>query len=414
MTTGEFARDATLVDLLGVLEGSLADWPVATNARDRAAGIETAMIAISEQGIDADAYLRYALGHALAFAVVLAVLLPDDEAPSGTGGLALDVAQWRHSLQCDTKLDARSIAEADLEVVEAGFVSDDLQSLGHEVARLVPAVLRWVQNAPVRELMTLSAPSRQRLAEYGLRASPSEEMVGSYVWLRQRAGVDPTEWSTDALHREYRWRMGETGIGFSDSVLESMTVDFNGVVAQIAARAVDVGSRERRDDAMFWEMLEQAKQYLQLGRFREAAALFDFYARSHPDDALALNNRAFCTIPIDPAESLDGLDRADRAGYSERSILVYNRCCCLALLSREAEAVSLAEYYWQRERSDLKTGAYLWVPDGDGWRLDSVVDVEFSLANLLAMLAHAAGDERRAQVWTARRDELEVSAPDGS
>ena len=50
------------------------------------------------------------------------------------------------------------------------------------------------------------------------------------------------------------------------------------------------------------------EKLLKQGRYREAAAVFEFGVQQRPEDAEVRNNLGFCLIPVEPREALGHLD----------------------------------------------------------------------------------------------------------
>lgn len=289
-----------------------------------------------------------------------------------------------------------------------------------DLSASIHSVGSWVIYAPLDDILLFVPPTTEALNEYVLESHERTEFSLPYLWLNLRSTQDDLErWPTEVLHLEFRWRNDLQPSPFPDQALDYEGPDTAMLNEQIAFRAAsDVGASSAEDDELFWQLQDTAVSFLKRDRHKEAAALFEFHSRLHPDDPRTLNNLGFCKLPMDASASLDLLKRAESAGYSPLLINVYNQCCCLVRLNRLPEALDRGEYFWQRELDpdDVRSG-YIWVEHAGEWALISNAAVDLALAQLMAQIAVVLGRADRAARWESRAetiraepDEVEVSS----
>lgn len=327
-----------------------------------------------------------------ALPVFLAVI--GDEEPAEL----TDLSRWRQVLHVPRRDIQHATDEEEEAIVQA-------------MARIPHALTVWVQNAPFHELLSLVPPTDAEFEAYLLATPPSEETVSAYIWLWQRSVVDGLErWTTASLHLEYLWQNGRRVALFPDEVLAAEGPSSVLLNEQIALRAVE--PRQQSDEGaerLFWQLQEQAVDFLMKGKFTEAAALFEFHHRLHPEDARSINNLGFCRLPVDPESALHHLQVAESSGYPSIAMNVYNQCCCLHSLNRSGEALDRAEAYWQRQREPVDADGYIWTSTDEGWVLRAEANPEVALAELAAMIAIELGLLSRANKWIERLESFSVS-----
>lgn len=386
-------RDLPHVQLIIMtLDRVLASSPsTQEEAAERAASVRKLSELLTRAGIDAESLIRYGMPHRAAFVVYLAMIT------SGSPSPLLDVRRWRSLLR-----------------VQATGPDEDHEEQVRRAPREgvdhVPALLnRWVENARLSDILSLTPPTDEEWARTSLETSPSADVTEPYLWLWQRNAVnDLDRWLTTSLHREYQWQnRHEVGL-FSEAALASDGPAAHLLNAAIAQRAVDPETKPN-DDGMFWALQDAAVRYLQQDKYAEAVTLFEFHRQRFPEDARALNNLGFCTMPINPSRALHWLQKAVHFGYVEIAINVYNQCCCLERLNRAGEALDKAEAYWQRQRVPSVDAGFLWVPDAGGWTLEGDRHPEEELAALAIRVSESLGLDERARRWRERLELLRLS-----
>jgi len=351
--------------------------------RTRASVVRSVTQRLQELGVDGESLVRYGMAPRAALPL-LAKLVSSATDPS------IDLEGWRAALSIPTTvLDADEDAATDAVIASIHNIDS------------------WVVTAPFNDVLDLRPPTPAALSDYVLENRDRASLSLPYIWLWLRCTQDDLDrWPTEALHLEYRWRNEMEGSPFPAPALE-----FDGPASmllneEIAFRASTAKNDATfADDSLFWQLQDTAVNFLKGARFEEAAALFDFHSRHHPDDARSLNNLGFCKLPIDPAASLDLLERAKSAGYSPLLINIYNQCCCLIRLNRLADALDRAEYFWQRENDveEIRSG-YIWVEDDASWRLVAHDMIDVALAQLMAGIAQSLGQQARSRRWSERAE----------
>lgn len=389
---------ATVPQLVGILEGTI---PV-LGSRDEADGaaldgVFTCIEGLGVYGIDGEALVRAALARKLAFMIVAAVLFGEDEE-----GRSLPISrEWRTLLAPSSSgdvvaqlLDRRSSATA-----------EEFEALKGDIARMLPPVVAWANEAPFTDLIMLRPPDQDDFARYRVQSRPVSPSDVQYVWLWERSTLEVGLWATSSLHAEYRYSRLRDAIPFADAALRDMAVDRSVLVEEIALRAVRGGVDDAGDASMYSAVFDEASRNLRAGQYREAAALFEFYVRSHPASAQAMNDLGFCLLPVSVEDSLHRLEQAARLSYQPRCINIHNQMNCLVALAREREALDRAEYFWQRDQ-DSGVAAVLWSHNGNEWQLVTHVNPLLAVAELARDIAISLGLAERAEVWSQRVVEI--------
>jgi hypothetical protein len=301
---------------------------------------------------------------------------------------AVDLAAWRAVLS-----------------IQAAVLDTDPDTAAEGLVASIHRIDSWVVAAPLAHVLSFAAPSAGSLSRYVIDNQSRTAISLPYIWLWLRCTQeDLMRWPTEALHLEYRWQNDLEEAPFPAPVLAHDGPDSTVLNEQIAFRAsTSSDASDDIEDSLFWQLQETAVSFLSRERYDEASALFEFHSRHHPKDPRSLNNLGFCKLPVDPATSLDLLERAESAGYSPLLINVYNQCCCLIRLNRLADALDRAEFFWQRESEpDQIRSGYIWVEQADGWDLVAHDLIDEALARLMIDTAQALGRDDRADRWASR------------
>jgi hypothetical protein len=392
-------RRATPRQIIAALHVMLAKLP--TDEADwvqRPIMIDGAIRALSSFGIDAETFVRYGMPSRAALPVFLAVVA--DEEPEDFPGLE----RWRQLLRVPRL--GTNIEHATEE--DAGMILQSMATIPHTLTI-------WAQNTPFEKLLTFEPPTDAEFEAYLLATPPAEETTSAYTWLWQRSVVDGLDrWTTESLHLEYLWHNGRRVALFPEEVLAADGPNSNLLNDEIALRAVRPRKHVTESaDRLFWQLQEQAVEFLVKRKFTEAAALFEFHHRLHPDDARSINNLGFCRLPLNPESALHHLQRAEAAGYPQTAMNVYNQCCCWYSLNRSGEALDRAETYWQRQREPTEVG-FIWEKGEDGWTLRPDADPERALAELAGLIAAELGLETRVARWSARLESISSTTASSS
>lgn len=367
--------------------------------KQRAVAIGTATRALSSSGIDAENLVRYGMPSRAALPIFLAVIA--DEEPADFPGLA----RWRQLLHVPRR-------ETNIEHA----TDEEAAAIVQSIAKVPHTLTIWAQNAPFGKLLTFVPPTDAEFESYLLAIPPAEETISAYTWLWQRSVTDGLDrWTTASLHLEHLWQNGRRVALFPEDVLAAEGPSSVLLNDEIARRAVEPREQLAESaDRLFWQLQEQAVDFLGKGKFTEAAALFEFHHRLHPDDPRSINNLGFCRLPMDPESALHHLQRAEAAGYPHTAMNVYNQCCCLHSLNRSGEALDRAEAYWQRQREPMNASGFIWAKNEDGWTLRPDANPEEALAELAGSIASELGLDARVAKWRARLEVITATASSSS
>jgi hypothetical protein len=359
----------------------------------RAGAIQGCLRRLNEFGVDGENLVRYGMCHRASLAIYVTLIASE---PSRLGQL-IDVDRWRVLLHVN-----------DISAVVEGAEAEALQAQVRERVAHVPHQLdRWVMNARLADVLNWVAPSDEEWGRICLEPSPVSEVVEAYEWLWRRNVVAELErWAMPSLILEYRWRHKQQVGLFSELALDADGPAPDLLNAAIARRAAEPHDTSEID-AVFWALQDAAVEYLKLGKFSAAVALFEFHHGRFPNDARALNNMGFCLMPTSPSKALHWLEMAMEYGYSDIPINTYNQCCCLERLNRAGEALDKAEAYWQRLRPPKVYPGYLWTLKGRDWELSGDDDPDALIVELAIRAATTLALPNRIARWEERR----VDAP---
>jgi hypothetical protein len=396
--------DFPVRNLVGALDALLVRLPQSLEeASERKRSILLACAGLNEKGLEAESLIRYSMSGHISVSLIAAILI--DTIVDGGDTPIIDAVRWREALQIPLKFGTP------LEQNDDGTVPHEAsQEFFKEFHRIRPILRRWVENASFANVLDLAPPTQDELAAFGLEADPDTDVVDGYIWILQRSTQpdDPQHWSNASLFAEFRWLEGQGSPPFADSALSERGPIPSALHYEIAKRAANPPEGDPDEfDPLLWQIQDQAQTLLRRGQYAEASALFEFYYRLHPESKQALNNLAFCKLPIDPSSSLHHLKRAEKAGFTPLVINIYNQCCCLMMLSREGEALDRAEHYWQRERDGEKAAGYLWRQSNNGpLEFYSEPDALLAIAKLAKGLAQELGLTGRVEKWNERIEEI--------
>lgn len=350
---------------------------------------------LTARGIDGDSLLRYGLygevAAPLLFDVALHELIGDAHRPAMSSDF---LTQWRI-------------------VLGLGSVARTGRVRAIDVADLIRAevspITAWVFYAPARELYSLSPPTPADLDRALEAIPPSPDIAYDYRWLVERFGVpELSQWTTESLHREYRWKAGlPQQSPCPPALMDEQEVRAEPLNSEIARRAVTDDSRGTTPEwlSLTARMQEQAVRFLMNGQHAEASALFQFAVQQNPDDAEATNNLGFCQLPLDPTRALFNLERANQLLYVPACVNLYNRMIGHVLTSQERIARNLAEEYWVQhlDRERLPIPATLWRIENRALSLSRTIDARRAITEFAATLCEGSGDWA---LWHQRGREL--------
>lgn len=389
------------VSVFGYLRALLAgDCPPASSKSSRVAMVKRLIGELDRRGFDGESIVRYGMATDLAAPIFItfigAKLLGDDEIGNWffeQESLEFDpglAEKWKSILNIPFGLPA-SMNDEDLVSSDHLEVAERLRkALSGSAGEFVP-VYAWTMAADIDDLIALRPPSadqmRVMMANFH---SPDLDTLLDYVWIVDRFSLTYLHsWITNSLLAEYRWL---NGLRLPPCLPELMPhrndITHEDLNAEIARRAARKGLEEAGQEVgTRWTLKRHVRQranaYLEEGRFREAAALFEFMYHEDESDVDALNNMAFCRIPDDPESALRSLEKADHEGYEPKLINAYNRICCQLALGRMKSALALLEALQAEDLPDAQ--GVIWAkPKGTSgpWALRDVTSVRGEIETL--------------------------------
>ena len=233
--------------------------PVPTNPKDaasRATGITTEMHNLETRGIT-DGIIRYGLVDVLTLQVLAPVL-----SAQGNQLMAEDkLAQWRECLQLGELTPETNVHQF------ASRLGENLQTFKI-----------WASTTNFQDLINLNPPNITTWKNLSLQSPEDDSVVASYVWLCDRyLSPDLTTWTTQSLHKEYRYIHNGDTDSFSENALEPINIDNNELNSEIAERAV-YQQKTRTLNIQYGKLIDAAEQNLRKQDYRGAYAGFTRHA----------------------------------------------------------------------------------------------------------------------------------------
>lgn len=345
------------------------------------------------KGLDPEAFIRYGLGRDLARVMAVWIMLISRPEASTFREVLTD-----HGANLLRWVALTGHIPEDLSGPEDPLPQDELE-------RIVAIVYRWVLSAPYDDLLEWAPPTAEDLRKMPGLGKATAAVCESYVWLSDRFLNDElNSWERASLVNEYKWLKSQIPNPCPESLMQLVSHDMAAVSEQLAHLYVfGQNDGERR---LLVDIQRQSVDLLQQSRFVEAAMLFEFYSRRHPEDPVSINNRGFCTLPVDPLMAQSLLCEARRKGYASLAINTYNQMLCLRRTAREGEALDLAEDYWQRNLDAGPVDGVIWNHASEEHELIQATDVREFLVALAAEICDAMGMDSRSAVWGDRLESL--------
>ena len=400
-------KTASLVYALRSLAGGSPD-AMFEPAGARLDAYHTVADELTRRGIDAVAVLRFGLAPEITSSVLVPAMIwyftPHGERDSLDLG-DLEVEAWRRVLDLER---ANIGDDVDDESSDLG----DLSIFGRGFGFALPAVIAWVLTAPPEHLLLRTPPIANDNPEGGEQGKVNTEfdmeIAKDYRWLVERFSENSLRgWSTDSLHREYRWINDGDRAPCAERLMADRVLDRSGLDAEIAWRVTRSRNADGDVDRPWWllsKLEEHAQVLLAQERFREAAALFEFALRQHPEDPGAMNDLGFCLAPIAPRDGLFHLENAARSDYMPLAINIHNRMMCHWVLGEARAALRIAGDYWVDSRESAPVAGFLWSKAEDAeWTLFSTLDARLAVARLAEAIAVAEGYSDIFDAWEKHR-----------
>lgn len=156
-------------------------------------------------------------------------------------------------------------------------------------------------------------------------------------------------------------------------------------------------------------MTRHAEKLLRQGRYREAAAVFEFGVQQRPEDAHVRNNLGFCLIPVEPREALDHLRAAANMGYEPSATNAYNQMCCYVAIGRSRAALNIADSEYKKPEAKQMT-SFLWRSREGRWELFDSENSFNDIAVFAAEIARSEGWKDQEESWRSTIEQVEHSA----
>ncbi|HEX6472175.1 MAG TPA: hypothetical protein VF069_23990 [Streptosporangiaceae bacterium] len=386
---------------------------------------------LTRRGIDATSLVRYGMWRQVS-APLIGGLLADRMIPGVT---AFQIGEFDHKAWSNA-LGVPTTYKVPLD----SPLPDIVSSVSEIVIPLVRSTLSWISTATLDQMVRLDPPARVATTDSNTPPLDANLCI-QYRWIVDHFSYTfYREWDTPSLHCAYRWLNGREIPPCSPELMSDRKVDRNQLNEEIARRSVPPDSTSRfkgngvaaavvsgamsftssSEMVGVWmrplmsDMMQYAKRLLQEGRYREAAAVFEFGAQGLPHDAELRNNVGFCLIPENAQDALQHLERAADMNYPHKGVNIYNQMCCYAALARPRAALNLAESFWTQigkstsADAAASSGATIWRLQGDdSWELSSTEDTRQSIASFAAAIAVREGWHEYEQLWRGRERDFE-------
>jgi len=420
-------RTISLVSALkGLLEGRGESRPATTDALEEIFGSVTREL--TRRGMDAVALVRYGMWQQVMSGLISNLtatrLAPHWGITSFAADSDFDHERWAKVLGLPDEIPAIS--------------QQDPRKAGEEFVELlspiVPLAISWISCASVRDLVQLLPPGEKIPPPPEEDISKFFELRSPYLWMVDYFSTTFLhDWDTSSLHLTYQWIKGAQQPPCDSSLMDDRRIDRSELAIEIADRATVEGNSDTtfrgsiplasttstpqllshgKTAASFLmlslvgEMTRHANQLLTEGRYREAAAVFEFGVQGAPNSADLHNNWGFCLIPENPREALNHLVHALDLGYHNSALNIYNQMCCCVALGRPQAALSLAEHIWSRSRDLPPSESTIWLKGEAGWTLSTSNDISLNIAQFALLAARNVSADSAAETWSKRVTDL--------
>jgi len=172
------------------------------------------------------------------------------------------------------------------------------------------------------------------------------------------------------------------------------------ITEEIARRVVYNSGNVDPGESLADEMTRHAEKLLGQGRYREAAAVFEFGVQQRPEDANVRTNLGFCLIPVEPREALTHLKAAANMGYESSSTNAYNQMCCYVAVGRSRAALNIADSEYKKPGTKQES-AFLWRSHEGQWELFNSESPYNQIAVFAAEIARTEGWKDQEDLWRA-------------
>jgi tetratricopeptide (TPR) repeat protein len=392
-TEPEPSTQWTTVSLVTAMLGIISHGPEfeKPTPEARLTAFKAAAEELSRRGLDAVALARYGMSREVATPLLAAILVRAlfDEDPPING---VDIDRWCEVLDLRPP-PARNIKKLTPEV---GDWVDDV------VSSVTPRLYQWIASASIDELVNLTPPTREVLVSLSAGEPLDRDLREQYRWAVDHfAKTFFREWKTPSLHSELRWLDGYILPPCPNELMLDRKVPREKITEEIARRTVYDNDNLGSGESLVSEMSRHALKLLRQGRYREAAAVFEFGVQQRPEDPEVRNNLGFCLIPIEPREALEHLRAAANMAYEPSATNTYNQMCCYVLIGRSRAALNIADLE-SKKSPHQPMAVLLWNPTSDGgWELLDSDDPFKSVVKFATEIARIEGWKDQEEYWVA-------------
>lgn len=353
---------------------------------------------LSRRGLDAVALVRYGMAREVIAPLGAALIVGHISDQSPYNGI--DVPSWQAAL--------------DLEPPVTGSDPPSLGKVAEWVGSIFPSaisqLLQWAANASLDELVNLTPPTRDAIASLPTGEPGDRGLRVQYRWAVDHfAKTFFRDWNTESLHYELRWLDGDVLAPCPDELMRDRRIPRDQITEEIARRVVYKRGNIDPDESLAMEMTRHAEKLLKQGRYREAAAVFEFGVQQRPEDAEVRNNLGFCLIPVEPREALGHLRSAANMGYEPSSTNAYNQMCCYVAIGRSRAALNVADSEYKKPRV-RQVASFLWRSREGQWELFRSENPLYDIAVYAAEIARTEGWKDQEELWRATLQQGERSA----
>ena len=399
---GQWRTVSLVTAMLGILtHGPEFERPT-PQARQQA--FKAAADELSRRGLDAVALVRYGMAREVLApleAALIVGLITDDSPYEG-----IDVQAWQTAL--DLQPPPRS---SDAQVASGEPIRINITEwVRNNFFPVVSQLHQWTATASLDELVNLTPPTRDAITSL-LPGEPGDRALREqYRWAVDHfARTFYRDWNTESLHYELRWLDGDILAPCPDEIMSDRRVPRDQITEEIARRVVYNSGNVDPGESLAEEMTRHAEKLLRQGRYREAAAVFEFGVQQRPEDAAVRNNLGFCLIPVEPREALSHLKAAANMGYEPSATNAYNQMCCYVAVGRSRAALNIADSEYKKPKAKQE-GAFLWRSREGQWELFHSESPFSEIAVLAAEIARTEGWKDQEDLWRANIARAEHSA----
>jgi tetratricopeptide (TPR) repeat protein len=260
----------------------------------------------------------------------------------------------------------------------------------------------WIATASIDDILLLTPPGEITNV---IPQGPPDEVAEIWGWIVERfTQTYLNHWSLTSLKQEYSFVRGSWNPQFSTELLADRVIAREDITAALADRTL---LADDADDAVepsiMTSFTDQALALLADGQRNAAAAIFNAARTLKPNDTIAQNNYAFCTLIDRPREARDLLTDVLSRSAQPDAVTLCNIAVAESLLGNsESSLNACAQAY---EKAEDNHTVFLWTLSDDEWVVEET-KVRPWLIRFGAQLEESSGTNDR--LWRGRRDSLRL------